>query len=143
MPNLNVRISDSLLSALNLKVSQQGFNDRSEFVRSTLEAAVSQEKETVPNWQVKVWSLFGVDAEQFRFAYKRSNSPDEFWSILSKHSKIPLRLIYNEQQVMTSFSVGNDEILIQKPRSMPFDQQLQEVTNELKEKIIGDFENAL
>lgn len=109
MPVLSVRISTELNQAIKTKALSQGFNDKSEYIRTLLERDAISENNLDHTWQTKFWGLFGIDAETYRYILRNSKNADEFFSILTRWSKVRFNIVYDEKKLKLKFFVGDEE----------------------------------
>lgn len=135
MPLLSVRISPELSNAIDKTYKRQGFQDKSEYVRYILENSLV-DTPVEADWKVKIWTIFGIDAEKFRYAFKRSENVEEFFSIISKWSKIPIKLKYSPKEISLTFNAGGN-IDISHPRGFNKTETIRNIVEELEKAMLN------
>lgn len=140
MPTLSFRVPWALNNEINKRYKKEGFSDKSEYLRNILERHIilGDEGPRSDDWKIKIWTTLGVTSTKFDHAFKSSNNVEEFFSKLSRSSKIPYKIIYHPEEVQITFSVGEEEIFIRKKKGSKR-ETIQAIFDELEEKIFGEF----
>lgn len=132
MPVLSVRVSLELNQAIKDKALSQGFNDKSEYIRTLLERDVIAENNLDHTWQTKFWGIFGIDADTYKYILRNSKNADEFFSILTRWSKVRFNIIYDENKLKLKFFVGDKEQVISLGRDKDKIETIRLVTEKVE-----------
>lgn len=142
MPTLSVRIPKELLELTSMKAKEQGFSDRSEYVRYILEQDLYKGATLRTDWKMKVMTTLGIDAFRFQYAFKNSETADEFFSMVSRWSTVPISLFYDEDQLGVVFEIsGKKKVRFYERASKS--STIKSVVDDLEELIMEDIQEKI
>jgi hypothetical protein len=86
MPHIGFRVTDDEHTAIVKAAKLSASRTLSDYIRKLVLENIPL-TELSDDWEIKAWNLFGINAEQLRYALTRSKSPEEFFSIVSRWAK--------------------------------------------------------
>jgi hypothetical protein len=152
MPHIGFRVSGDEHTAILKAAKLSPYRTLSDFIRKLVLENISL-TELSDDWEIKAWNLFGINAEQLRYALTRSKSPEEFFSIVSRWPKfMKMRVSRTQEALVLTVSLEGEEITILESRdsskvgiiSRVVEQLDTRVQNLIAQKIIKeDFSSLL
>jgi hypothetical protein len=152
MPHVGFRVNGDEHTAILKAAKLSPYRTLSDFIRKLVLENISL-TELSDDWEIKAWNLFGINAEQLRYALTRSKSPEEFFSIVSRWPKfMKMRVSRTQEALVLSVSIEDSEITILESRdntkvgviSKVVDQLDTRIQNLISQKIIKeDFSTLL
>lgn len=145
MPYIGFRATMALDNALK-KVADKNGMSKSETIREACEkfvfdSAVNPERK---EWKPICWNFFGIDLHKINYALARAEAPEEFFSLISKWSKVDIAIQPTREKITLMIDKGSVSLSVTIPRDWPKEETIERLVVLLDEeymtKTIDDFE---
>ncbi|HPJ76322.1 MAG TPA: hypothetical protein PLS36_05745 [Clostridia bacterium] len=115
---IGFRTSDKLQQLIEKAAKTRGLSVSTlcrDIIRDNLDTTMGYS-----NWKAIAWNLFNITADQLNYALNKATCPDDFFSIVSKWSKVTkIQIIPGKENVTLKFEHQGEAYIIREPRNMP------------------------
>lgn len=120
MPYVGFRATTALDNALK-KVAKKTKMSKSETIREACEkfvfdSAVNPERK---EWKPVCWNFFGIDLHKINYALARAEAPEEFFSMISKWTKVEMAIQAQAEKITIIIDRGSVSFSVAEPREGP------------------------
>jgi hypothetical protein len=143
MPYIGFRASDALSNAIDT-LAKFNRRNKSDIIREAMEQYIFENTiiEEDQDWKPVAWNFFDIDFHKINYALSRSNSPEEFFSMISKWTKYQMRVRVDKENLTVLISKGDIDIVAVEPRKQFKERVITNMVFNLEKQYINKLENA-